>query len=358
MSWRIFYHQLPTINYKPSTQSYLNPIPLVCTMRFCPRCGKTNIRGEYCSACTLIINPLPKDWKHLAMTFCSRCNATKLNNKWQPSNNLEATIRTQFSKRLKLGNDVRVTPILDDLKTGPGITQEIEIEVKAPRHGLYGVPVTVIFTICQKCSKAGTTYFEGIFQLRTADGKELRRDVLQTVRNEIAKHAVRGVYCTKEDAVGNGIDFQITSQKHVQTIGRRLHETLGGTLKINSRIFSRNKQTSKDVFRVNVLLELPPFVKGDVVRIVDKVIRVTSMGKKIMGEDLVQKRGVTVDYKSADVTVLPVKKVAVSQVYPRLEILEPETYQPVPLENPEGRKLKQGDKVRVVEDNGRYWIVD
>lgn len=332
-------------------------MPLDWIMKFCPRCGKTNIRGEYCSACTLIVNPLPKDWKHLAMTFCSRCNATKLDNKWQPRNNLEAAIRTQFSKRLKLGDDVRVTPVLDNLKTGPGVTQDIEIEVKAPRHGLYGVPLTLLFTTCPKCSKAGTTYFEGTLQLRSAGDKELRKDVLETVRSEIAKHAVRGVYCTKEDAVGNGIDFQITSQKHVQTIGRRLQEMFGGTLKINSRIFTRNKQTSKDVFRVNVLLELPSFVKGDVVRIDDKLVHITRVGKKIIGDDLRQKRGVTVDYANARVHVLPQKKGVITQLYPRVEILEPEQYQPVPLENAAGKKVKLGDKVQVVENEGRYWIV-
>ncbi|MBI4150339.1 hypothetical protein HY488_02965 [Candidatus Woesearchaeota archaeon] len=331
-------------------------------MKFCPRCGKKNIKGDYCSACTLIVNPLPKDWKHLEMTFCSRCSATLLKNKWQPSKqpgkDLETSIRTQFIKRLKLNHDVRVTPILDALKTGPGISQEIEIEVKAPRHGLYGIPATITFTICPKCSKHGTEYFEGALQLRSAHEKEIRQDILDAVRNEIAKHAERGVHCTKEDRVGNGIDFQITSQKHVQTIGRKLHEMFGGTLKINSRIFTRNRQTSKDVYRVNVFLELPKFVKGDVVQIDDKIILVTKVGKKIIGDDLIHNKGVTVDYQQKMVEVLPVRKATISQVYPHLEVLEPESYQPVHLENPPKRHLQVGDKVKIIEYKGQYWVIE
>jgi len=326
-------------------------------MRFCPRCGKENIRGEYCSACSLIINPLPKDWKYLAMTFCSSCGATLEKNKWRPSKDIAATISAQFSRRLKLDRDVRVTPILDDLKTGPGVTQEIEIEVKAPKHGLYGIQARVSFTLCPKCGKLGTDYFEGILQVRSADGDEIRKDMLEAVRDEIARHAPRGVYCTKEDVVRNGMDFQLTSQKHVQTIGRRLHEELGGILKINPRIFTRNKQTSKDVFRINVLLELPPFIKGDVVRADDTLIRITKVGKKIIGDDLLHKKGVTLDYRGKHVDVLPAKKASISQAYPRLEILDPDTYQSVPLENPPVRALKQGEKVKVVEDGGRYWLI-
>ncbi len=224
--------------------------------------------------------------------------------------------------------------------------------------------MTVTFTICPKCSRYGTAYFEGILQLRSSEEGTIRADVIEAVRNEIAKYASRGVHCTKEGKVPGGMDFQITSQKHIQTIGRRLHEQFGGTLKVNSQLFSRSRETSRDLFRVNVLLELPRFVKGDVVRIghPDRsgyaLVHITSIGKKMIGDDLIHKKGVTVDYHKAQVDVLPSKKTTITQVYPRIEVLDPNTYQSVPVENPkEIRQAKQGDKVRIVEDEGRYWVM-
>ena len=322
-------------------------------MRFCPRCGKKNIKGDYCGACTLIVNPFPREWKRLEMTFCSRCRSALIKNIWSPTKDIEATIRKEFTKRLKLGPDVDVTPILDDLKTGPGVTQQIEVEVKAPRHGLYAIPMTVAFTICTKCSKVGTQYFEGILQLRTEG--ELREEVIEATRNEIAKYAERGVHCTKQGHVRGGMDFLLTSQKHVQAIGRRLHEQFGGILKINSQLFSRSRETSRDLFRVNVLLELPTFMKGDVVDVDGRLVKVTKAGKKLIGDDLIYGKGVTLDYRRSCTEVVEPRKTTVSKAYPRVEVLDPETYQPVPVENP--GKQKPGDKVRVVEHKGKYWIV-
>jgi len=60
----------------------------------------------------------------------------------------------------------------------------------------------------------------------------------------------------KKEYVRNGIDFYLTSQRYAQSLGKKLKKTFKGELKISSKLFTVNRQTSKNVYRVNVLFRL------------------------------------------------------------------------------------------------------
>ena len=109
------------------------------------------------------------------------------------------------------------------------------------------------------------------------------------------------VFIAKEEKADNGIDLYISSQKYLQTIGRKLQKQFSGELKSSRTLFTLNNLTSKRVYRVTVLFRLPNFKRGDLIRTKRKQeIKVKSLGKKIFGIDNETGRKVSINYDEFD----------------------------------------------------------
>ena len=133
-------------------------------------------------------------------------------------------------------------------------------------------------------------YFEGVLQLRNPT-----KELIKTVRKMI--DANNKVFIGKEERVDNGIDLYISSQKYLQTIGKKLQKQFPGELKTSRTLFTLNNLTSKRVYRVTVLFRLPLFKVGDTIKTKRKQeIKIKSLGKKIFGIDTETGRKVSVNY--------------------------------------------------------------
>src|SRR3989338_985396 len=122
-------------------------------------------------------------------------------------------------------------------------------------------------------------YFEGILQLRNPNGL-----VLDFIAKEIASK--KGISIAKTEKTNNGLDIYISSQKFLRSLGNKLHKRFHGHLEISKRLFTRNRVTSKEVYRVNILFKLPSFKKGDVIDYKGDKIRVIGMAKKVLAKDI------------------------------------------------------------------------
>lgn len=325
-------------------------------MKFCPRCGKKGIKGDFCMRCKAEMNPLQKIPEGLSIKICPESKTFKFKNKWVSYTSLkEAVVKTV--QRYVPNKDIRINPIIGGIHQNPGIKQKIEVELEVSKDEIYAFPVEVEFTVCPKLSKKGGQYFEGILQLRNQ-----RDEIIEYIRKEAKKQESKGIHLNKETVMKNGVDFYLTSQKFVQTLGTKLQNAFGGRLKISAHHFSRNKQTSKEIYRVNVSYTPPEFIKGDVIKITnktEKIIKVKKTGKQVVGRDLTSGKNVMAEYRRKDVKVMDKKKTTVAKTYPELEILDPDTYQPVRIQNGSlSKKYSQGQNVKAVNDEGRWWIVE
>jgi len=133
-------------------------------------------------------------------------------------------------------------------------------------------------------------YYEGILQLRNPN-----KEVIDFIERHI--EGKENVFITKKEKVRNGIDFYITSKKYLQNLGRKLQNCFGGELKISSRLFSRDRQTSKNIYRVNVLFRLPGFKKGDIIELKGDKIKVINIGKNVFGKNIKTGKKVSVNFK-------------------------------------------------------------
>lgn len=213
-------------------------------MRFCPICGKKGIKGDFCEGCR------PKEeasFKDIVVPVCVVCNKFRLDNKWKDSANIQDSIAAIAKKRIKnpQRKQLIIEPATKDLTPKPGLDVDISLKVSLGKDR-YEIPATVKFTYCTRCGKKDSGYYEGILQLR-----DVRDEVTEFVDNKIKK--AKGIFCTRRDEVKNGIDFYITNKHFMKNLGYELKKRFKGDLKENAQHFSRDKQTSKNIYRLNVV---------------------------------------------------------------------------------------------------------
>ncbi|MCX8147024.1 MAG: NMD3-related protein [Candidatus Woesearchaeota archaeon] len=318
-------------------------------MRFCPRCGKKDIRGDFCSRCYAEMMGPITEFKEIVIKVCPLCSKYFFRNKWVRFDSIAVVIRKITKESIKRKINVEIIPHLSHVEFRPGKTYEFEVEVRFSKTEKYFLPAKLKIEKCSKCSRSGTEYFEGIFQLRNPT-----KEVIDFIKEDIKRNKEKGVFITEEKHVARGIDYHITSQRYMQNLGHRLQNRFGGILKINPQLFTRNRQTSRNVYRVNVYFELLNFGIGDVVKYDEKIIKITDMGKRIVGKDIITGKNASFDYREK-AEKMNVLHTLVSKAYPEIEVIEPETYQPIKVFNK--KKVNAGDKVDIVIDKNKAYLV-
>ena len=124
-------------------------------------------------------------------------------------------------------------------------------------------------------------YFQGILQLRNCD-----KEVIDFVNNQVEKAGREDVYVSKEVNVPGGIDLYLTSNKFLRSLGKKLKKSFNGEVKESEQLFSRNRQTGKNIYRLNVLFRLTNLKKGDVVEFKGRKIKIMSVGSKVQAKEV------------------------------------------------------------------------
>lgn len=120
-------------------------------------------------------------------------------------------------------------------------------------------------------------YFEATVQLRN-----INKDVVGFVHEDMEKNDIA---VTKEKMVDNGMDFLVDSRKYAQQLGKKLQQKFGGMLKTSARVFTRDRQSSKDVYRVTVLFKQFPYKKGDTFILKGEELVVKTVAADVIAED-------------------------------------------------------------------------
>ncbi len=126
----------------------------------------------------------------------------------------------------------------------------------------------------QSVTQKHPSYFEGVLQLRNPN-----QEVLNYINAQFKKEPE--VRIAKEIRQPNGVDLWLSSNKFLMKLGRGLNETFQGELKVTSRLFSTNRLTSKNVYRMCVFFRVASFRRNDIVKIKGVDMKVLALGKRI-----------------------------------------------------------------------------
>lgn len=250
-------------------------------MRFCPKCGKKGIKDDFCSECT--INNLNLGFKNIVIKKCIDCVRFMVRNQWLEFPDVDEGIVQSSLPKIKNPKKIvlDIVPHHEQIfKNKPGAKQDIELHITADGQD-YTIPAIIEFTYCPYCAKAGSQYFEGTLQLR-----ETTPELVDFVRNDIAENTKFGVHIETENIKGNRADFRLTSTKYMRQLGKRLTARFNGELTETVKLFTRDKQTSKEVYRTNVLFRLRHYKIGDIVESRGRKIKIKTIGKRVSGVDV------------------------------------------------------------------------
>lgn len=133
-------------------------------------------------------------------------------------------------------------------------------------------------------------YFEGILQLRNPS-----KELLHYVNETEDYSPVPRIPDIKN--VKNGYDVYFIDKKVLQQFGKKLQEKFGAEMKVSAKLFTRDKVTSKEVYRINVLIRQPFFKEGDIIEIKGDLYKVTQLGKKVSAMNVNSGKRLTFRYK-------------------------------------------------------------
>ena len=92
-------------------------------------------------------------------------------------------------------------------------------------------------------------YYEAILQLRPNNPL-----LVLFVKDQLARR--KNVFISKEISTKYGTDLYLTDKKFARDIARKLKQNFNGTIKTSAALYSRDRLTSKLVYRLTVCFRL------------------------------------------------------------------------------------------------------
>lgn len=116
-------------------------------------------------------------------------------------------------------------------------------------------------------------YYEGILQLRNPS-----EEIIAFVKDFLELHQV---HVAKVKKVKGGRDYYLGDSKALLSLGKRLKERFPGEHKTSSTLYSKSRQTGKEVHRLTVLFRHVPFSVGEVVDYRGRQVQINRLGAKV-----------------------------------------------------------------------------
>lgn len=236
-------------------------------MKQCIICGKKISFGVFCKECYIKENPIISKVKALNIKICENCSDLEIKNKWiNFEDGIEKLIKESivFDEKFKIDEILLYDHFLENKKLKiilqlNGMIKELndefsdQIELEYPYQP----------TLCEKCKKSNTQYYEAILQLRDFPVNVLN-EIQLWLKEEMIKNKV---YSNKEiiykkskkhknsDELLINKDIYLTSMNFAKSFVRELEKKYKNLeTKISRKIYSRDKVTSKDLYRITILV--------------------------------------------------------------------------------------------------------
>lgn len=189
-------------------------------------------------------------------------------------------------------------------------------------------------------------YFEGILQLRNPN-----EEILNFMTNQIQKNKQK---LAKTEELKQGIDMYFQNKKFMASLATKIIKEFGGKTKKTATLHTKNKLTSKELYRQTIFIEFPDFFKKDILEIENNIYLVTDMKKKLGVFNLIKEKKEKIRYPNK-YKILKKEKTRIISLKP-LKVLNPVDFQPVIAKNPLNKKINENKEVRVIMKDFAYLI--
>ncbi|HIH36489.1 MAG TPA: hypothetical protein HA232_01095 [Methanocellales archaeon] len=335
---------------------------------FCPNCGQRSENG-LCTQCFLEQFDLVNCPPLLVAKVCTTCGSCFRNGKWVECdlNSLTtSTVRSQLNinpaaedVHISLvpeifGENMRVHAHVDAMVRGRAVSEDFDVDVRIARKS------------CDRCRLITGGYYEAIVQLRaenrypTSEERSRCKDITANVINQLQK-SNRMTFISDIKELKEGIDIYVVPIHAGDQVSKAIAERFGGQISRAAKLAGRRE--GKDVYRVSFSVRLPRFMVGDILSLGDLIIDITSTGKRIVGRDLNTGARFNSDVKDmVDAELLCHRSDAKTTVLTmvqddEIQVLDPDSYEPITLPRPAFLNAKGGDEVSVIKTHKCMFVL-
>lgn len=338
----------------------------------CPDCGREvdDLVDGSCARCAADRLDIVKVPESVPVVRCVHCGRYEETADWsQPSDDRERDLLERVQRVIQVPADLREV----ELGLAPHWQDErhlrVRVDVSGSFHGeeVAGEAETVAHVrngACGDCSRRHGGYFEAIIQVRGHEDRPLTDldDMEAQVRDELDRLGGRdGAFFSKIDRVRGGLDFYVGSTEVARVLSRELVNKWGASHQETAKLVGRTSD-GRDMFRVTMLVRLPPYGRGDFVRLDGELCKVLDVARKTLRllslEDWTisrQEPGRADEVKLVGSRDEEQTAVVVSQTEQEVQILDPSSYRTLDVRIP--RPLNLAESTRVFRHDDRVWIV-
>ena len=356
---------------------------------FCARCGRalhkdSLLPGFLCPTCYAELKLPSPSLPRLEVTLCPKCLSYLHGKHWVKSgceDPVEAASKAilqaaQRSAKPLLKGVIAEFKVdeegLQDLYTSNRTQTNVIIIIRPPEANVSKTleqQVVVRFQLCPQCSRARAGGFEAVVQVR-ADGRSLKDADLWLINRALSKLAAkyqvseRGTYLVEVKEVHGGVDVKFSSPKIARRFAEELRSLGGAVVKYSYKmkgIDSRGKTT----YTTAISVRLPKFSIGDIVRFKGEFAIVESFDRdRFIATLLRSRKKISIPHSSVwkgnEVMVgFSPRTMSVASIHGNsatlVDLASGESYEvPAHILPP---WVKAGDKIRVLESDGRFLVV-
>ena len=312
--------------------------------KFCPKCGKTITKGTFCNDC----NATELNFKEIKIKICPSMRYF-YQGKWTQYKDLKKELEKILQKNLNI--KINVTEFdYEYMLEKPGLERQIDL-VAQTKTEEYILPITVQSTLSPAVKKVGSTYYEGIMQLRNASP-----EVKQYIQSILEKNEI---YINDVVEKNESVDYYFVKKQKIKFVALKVIRKFSGSIDENAQLFSRNHQTSKDIYRLNTLVELPNFKENDVIVLDDNPLLITNLGKINTGFDLVKQKKTSFKFDSkTEYKKIKKQSSKIIKEKPELTALNPKTYQEIKIENPFNLNLQINQNIKGIIFQDKFYVIN
>ncbi|MFQ6127466.1 MAG: 60S ribosomal export protein NMD3 [Thermoplasmata archaeon] len=326
-------------------------------MTYCVECGKEGkTYDNLCLECFDKKHKLVEVPENIDITLCAHCGAHQRGASWVHEERDDA-IRFAIEQVVEVDKLARLEDIDISLREEDerNLSTELSFELRvedAVFERQRRTRIRLKRGVCDVCSRQKGEYFEAILQVRPPEG-EVEDDLIERASETIHLEVERmgpEVFISKEESVHGGLDFYLSSKAAGKAIAKLLQSTFGGN--VTSSATLQGRRDGRDFYRITYLFRFPPYSKGLVLKIADKLFQVISVGPPFVIADLIslEERSVPAsDLKSArkaDAEIL--SAIIVSRSEKEVQVIDPETMKTITLLRPPGIE-EDAEEMKIVK---------
>jgi nonsense-mediated mRNA decay protein 3 len=311
--------------------------------------------------------------ERVEVTICSVCGAKLLRGKWQITERTAEELAYEASYYSLMVHHEIQDPELNLRLMKRGATRYLaQVNLKGTFKGIPieesgEIPIKIILTACDRCSRMAGKYFEAVVQIRGSSKPPSKAELskCKDISFSLADAAYRSgdqlAFIQDIKETKGGIDLVVGSTQLGKQIARAIFEQFGGRTLESASL--AGKKDGVDIYRTTILVRFPHLKRGDIISHQGTLFEVTGFdGRKSLLKSLEGHRRDFINEEDAEKAVVlgsrhdAIKALVVAKDEKVLEILDPDSYKVVVAARPKGLTIDEGEEVLVVR-TGEGFIV-